>query len=119
MSTFFEAVMNTSRNVLQWYERARLRERFLAMDDRLLTDIGISRDLLKVGVDAWPWRMAGEQRDAASEATLSKASVAQAIAELKVYSDAELADLDLRRGIIEYAVQHGRPDHPEDKRLAA
>ncbi len=35
---------------------ARARSHLLAQSDRTLADAGFSRELLKQGVDAWPWR---------------------------------------------------------------
>ena len=37
--------------------RGLVREELLLKDDRLLADIGISRELLEEGVAAWPWRI--------------------------------------------------------------
>ena len=37
--------------------RGLVREELLTKDDRLLADIGISRELLEEGVGAWPWRI--------------------------------------------------------------
>lgn len=38
--------------------RNRLRNDLLARSDRLLSDIGVSRELLEDGVGAYPWRVA-------------------------------------------------------------
>ena len=40
--------------------RERVRREFLSRNDRYLDDIGVSRDLLEEGVDAWPWKPAAE-----------------------------------------------------------
>jgi uncharacterized protein YjiS (DUF1127 family) len=37
--------------------RARACNSLLTLNDRLLEDIGISRELLQQGVSAWPWRV--------------------------------------------------------------
>lgn len=39
------------------YGQHRVRNELLAMSDRQLTDIGYSRELLRQGVDYWPWRL--------------------------------------------------------------
>ncbi len=38
--------------------RRRARRTLLAKSDRLLADMGFSRELLEQGVDAWPWLVA-------------------------------------------------------------
>ena len=115
--------MGMISRLLAWYERSRLRQRLLRMDEHRLDDIGYSRALLEDGVRAWPWRAPVD-----SMASLGRLDMARmfrptdherAVAELKAYSDAELADLGLSRGIIEDAVRNGRPGYPEDARRAA
>lgn len=39
------------------YGQQRVRNELLAMSDRQLTDLGYSRELLRQGVDYWPWRL--------------------------------------------------------------
>ena len=41
---------------ITWLRRLRERQQLLRMDDQMLYDIGCSRDLLRDGVRAWPWR---------------------------------------------------------------
>ena len=50
---------------------------------------------------------------------LSRSEIRRAIAELNQYSDRELADLNLSRSEIPFAVRFGRPDHPHDLNRAA
>ena len=108
---------------LTWLERSRLRQKLLRMDERRLSDIGYSRALLEDGMRAWPWRLqidsiAGLGRLNFSDA-FRRSDYAKAVAELRAYSDAELSDLGMTRGIIEEAVRNGRPGFPEDARRVA
>ena len=109
--------------ILTWIERSQLRKQLLARDDRVLADIGISRDLLQRGVRAWPWTTPAEPVEGLGrfklEPAVSEAEYATAVAELEGYADADLWDLGLTRGTIEEAVRHGRPGFPEDERRAA
>jgi uncharacterized protein YjiS (DUF1127 family) len=99
--------------------RARVRRELLSLSDRALADSGFSRELLEAGVSAWPWRIAEDlepinfaalaQTQQPAYAVPKKNQYRQAVAELKAYSDLELADLGLARSQIEYAVRHGRP----------
>ena len=49
-------MFNKMMNAFQNYANHRTRIELLRMDDRRLSDMGISRTLLLKGVDAWPWR---------------------------------------------------------------
>ncbi len=106
-----------------WLERSRLRQNLLRMDARVLADIGYSRELLKAGVRAWPWKAPVEPAEGLGRLNLgprlSEAAYATAIAELKASSDADLLDLGITRGGIEDAVRHGRPGFPEERQRAA
>lgn len=114
------------KNLIQSLEHAavsigrhRLRRELLKKNDRLLEDLGFSRERLEEGVDAWPWRLSPEDRQLSFSATLDRREARQAIAKLQAYSDRELNDLGLARGDIEHVVHHGRPGYPEGDRLAA
>ncbi len=106
--------------------RVRARNSLLALDDRLLKDVGISRELLLQGVSAWPWReVKVETASAPKQKKIVKVyslvnekeqEIQQAIKELKSYSDRELADLGITRGDIEFVVRNGRPKLDEDPR---
>ena len=110
-------------NILTWIERSRLRKALLRLDERRLNDIGYSRTLLEAGMRYWPWRTPTDPTGGLGrfrfETGPREPGIADAVAELKAYSDAELADLDLTRGTIEHAVRHGRPGYPQDQRRAA
>lgn len=109
--------------------RARVRRELLSLSDRLLADAGFSRELLEAGVSAWPWRV-NEDTGPLNLAALAesdrdvhplpgKNEYRRAVAELRAYSDLELADLGLARGQIEYAVKYGRPGIDNVKVAAA
>lgn len=51
------AFMKNFANGIERYGKHRVRNELLAMSDRQLLDIGYSRDLLRQGVDFWPWRL--------------------------------------------------------------
>ncbi|NND90199.1 MAG: hypothetical protein HKN42_04985, partial [Granulosicoccus sp.] len=87
------------------------------LSDRQLEDSGFSRELLMNGVNDWPWRLdqalvsdAALPGDVAFQTPAPRDSeVRHAIAELKSYSDRELAELGVNRNGIENAVRYGRP----------
>lgn len=58
MSGIFEALNNGFVRFMNNAARNRLRNDLLARNDRLLEDIGVSRELLEEGVGAFPWRVA-------------------------------------------------------------
>ena len=77
------------------------------MSDSQLVNYGISPALVKQGVSAWPWRedclpekLRKVERDLAKEK--------RHVEELQRYTDSELADLGLSRGLIRHAVRYGR-----------
>lgn len=74
----------------------------LRQDEKTLQDIGIIRSELAGGVKNWPWDGSAQQQQAKPVAT------AQAIRELNSYSDRELHDIGINRGMIADAVTHGR-----------
>jgi uncharacterized protein YjiS (DUF1127 family) len=106
--------------------RARVRCTLLALDDRLLKDVGVSRELLLQGVSAWPWRevevetaSASKQKKIVNVYSLvneKEQEIQRAIKELKSYSARELADLGITHGDIEFVVRNGRPKLDEDPR---
>lgn len=106
--------------------RSRLRSYLLTLSDRALKDLGFSRHLLKQGISSWPWRpsiakiLTFDQKvkifDAYGMVNMREKEIKQAIAELKSYSDRELADLDIPRENIEFVVRNGRPRLDEDPR---
>jgi uncharacterized protein YjiS (DUF1127 family) len=82
------------------YERAR--QEMLQLPDRLLDDVGVSRELLEQGVAAWPWR-----KPTAADG-LRGADLKPAVAELRRYNDSELNELGIARSQIETVVARGR-----------
>jgi uncharacterized protein YjiS (DUF1127 family) len=105
MSTLSTRLQSLSSDVGLYLARRRDRKLLLALDDRTLSDISISRELLDHGVKAWPWKLDSDEH----LARLTSASLDKAIRELESYSDIELADLGIARGSIRDAVLHGRP----------
>lgn len=52
---------NFLNRLLTWASHARTRSELLELDDRSLTDIGISREMLMQGRRAWPWRAPADE----------------------------------------------------------
>jgi len=118
MSTNTNAIKSLASNLSMYLSKRRDRKLLLALDDRTLADISISRELLEEGVRAWPWTIPSDSAYVAVTAS----SLRSAVRELESYSDAELADLGISRGGIKDAVMHGRPgiDQPvNDNSIAA
>jgi len=105
MSTNLSPIKSLTSNVGLYLSKRRDRKLLLQLDDRTLTDINISRELLEQGVKAWPWRLHEDSVRVAAAAN----EIRTAVKELQNYSDAELADLGISRGSIQDAVLHGRP----------
>lgn len=75
----------------------------VAQDEKTLEDIGIDRHELMGGVKNWPWDGSRTEQNQAPVAQ------ARAIRELSAYSDRELHDIGINRGMIADAVTNGRP----------
>jgi len=71
-------------------------------DQKTLEDIGIDRHELQGGIKNWPWDGSASQQ---AHAPVVKA---RAIRELNSYSDRELHDIGINRGMIADAVTNGR-----------
>lgn len=74
----------------------------MSSDAKTLEDIGIDRHELVGGIKNWPWdgSMVTQQ--------VKPVAKAHAIRELNSYSDRELHDLGINRGMIADAVMNGR-----------
>ena len=57
MSGLLSSLVNGLIRSRAYSARGLVRQELLSKDDRLLADIGISRELLEEGVGAWPWRI--------------------------------------------------------------
>lgn len=84
--------------------RVEARRILLSQDDKTLEDIGIDRHELISGVKYWPWDGSVTLQQSKQDTTTQ----AQAIRELNNYSDRELHDLGINRGMIADAVANGR-----------
>src|SRR5450432_1002069 len=118
MSTLLQPIKSLAGEFGLFLSKRRDLELLNRLDDRILADISISRELLDQGLKDWPWRVPKE-----SEAVFdTEQGIHAAVRELENYSDAELADLGISRGSITEAVLHGRPgiDRPvNDNTIAA
>jgi uncharacterized protein YjiS (DUF1127 family) len=92
--------------------RARTLALLRGMDPRSLSDMGFSPALLRQGVRAWPWRVEEdvEATGSPTKAGASRTEIRTAVAELRTYTDAELADLGISRRVIPEVVRRGRPE---------
>ena len=102
--SFFKRIINS-------LQRSRQREalNYLEnMSERQLIDCGFSPMLVSQGLKAWPWRIDSITPDASVLDTMLDAEQRN-VDQLNRYSDVELADLGIRRGMIQDAVNNGRP----------
>ena len=110
MVTFFKNFGQRYTEHMVNIGRKHAREALLGKSDRLLEDMGISRDLLEKGVDHWPWTLIESQPVAAVQPVrkLSRREERRAIRALQGLSDRELLDIGITRGNIAHAVRYGR-----------
>ena len=102
--------MSFFKRIINALQRSRQKEalNYLeTMSERQLIDCGFSPMLVSQGLQAWPWRIDSITPDPAILASLSTEQLS--IDQLNRYSDVELADLGLRRGMIRDAVHNWRP----------
>jgi uncharacterized protein YjiS (DUF1127 family) len=104
------------KDTIHNFGRNRLRHQLLSSSDRILEDMGFSRELLLQGVSAWPWRIDGEMNEPRVYSTFNEheKAVRQAIRELESYSDRELSDIGIVRCDIESIVRNSRTDFDTD-----
>ncbi len=57
---FFQRIMHFINAGLERSAYQRTRRHLLRLNDRILEDMGFSRELLERGQKAWPWRMPEE-----------------------------------------------------------
>ena len=91
--------------------RVEARRILLNQDEKTLRDIGISRIELQSGVKFWPWdgSVTSQKQDN------PRVKQFKAIRELSNYSDRELQDIGINRGMIADAVKNGRPTFDNDQ----
>ncbi len=101
--SFFKRIINT-------LQRSKQREAlyFLeGMSERQLIDCGFSPMLVSQGLKAWPWRIDSITPDTSTLENILNTEERN-VEQLNRYSDVELADLGIRRGMISDAVRNGR-----------
>ena len=59
-ATFLKRMMRALTDALERNGQQRTREYLLGLSDRHLEDMGFSRELIKQGPKAWPWRIPEE-----------------------------------------------------------
>jgi len=59
-ATFLKRMMRALTDALERNGQQRTREYLLGLSDRHLEDMGFSRELIKQGPNAWPWRIPEE-----------------------------------------------------------
>jgi len=106
-----KAVGTVYENYMIKRGRVEARKILLKQDDKTLEDIGVSRHELLGGIKNWPWD------GSATKQNLTNQSVKQfkAIRELSNYTDRELQDIGINRGMIADAVKNGRPTYDVDQ----
>jgi len=110
MSALFEKLGTRYTQYMIRQGRNQARHVLLSQSDNVLEDLGISRDLLEAGVNAWPWSSAVEQPvPLAIASPNSWLEQRRAIRELRALSDRELQDIGINRGSIVDRVKNGRP----------
>jgi len=85
--------------------RVEARNILLKQDIKTLEDIGISRHELLGGIKNWPWDGSATRQ----ASTRQQVKEFKAIRELSNYTDRELQDIGINRGMIADAVKNGRP----------
>ena len=104
--------MNFFKRTINALQRSRQREalNYLeSMSERQLIDCGFSPMLVSQGLKAWPWRIDSITPDTSiADKLLSTEQLS--VDQLNQYTDVELADLGIRRGMIRDAVVNGRPN---------
>ena len=108
MSTITKTIAALQGDFSTYLTRRRDRNLLLRQTDRTLADIHVSRELLDLGVKAWPWTVAADD-SSGKPFRLSPANLSTAVQELEAYSDVELVDLGITRGGIVESVLFGRP----------
>ena len=93
-------IMHALTDALERSAQMRTREYLLGLSDRHLDDMGLSRELVKQGPNAWPWRKPSDP--------LVPSLMPAAIAELNTDSDAQSEYVDRRRPALEQAALGGR-----------
>jgi len=103
----FASIGTTFENYMTRRGRVEAHKILMAQDDKTLEDIGIDRHELQGGVKNWPWdgSVTLEKVVPVAKAPVAKA---RAIRELNNYSDRELHDIGINRGMIADAVANGR-----------
>jgi hypothetical protein len=84
-------IMHALTDALERSAQQRTREYLLGLSDRHLDDMGLSRELLKQGPNAWPWRKSGDP--------LVASWMPVATNEVNTDSDAQAAYVDRRRPV--------------------
>lgn len=102
-------IMQSLTGALERSAQTRTREYLLGLSDRHLDDMGLSRQLLKQGPSAWPWRKLSDP--------LVAALMPVATDELNTDSEVQSEYLDRRRPALEQAALGGR--RTNDTKLAA
>jgi uncharacterized protein YjiS (DUF1127 family) len=96
-------IMHALTDALERSAQKRTREYLLGLSDGHLDDMGLSRELLKQGPEAWPWRKPGDP--------LVASWMPAALHERNADSEALPEYVDRRGPDIEQAVHFNRRDN--------
>jgi len=104
--SWYRRLKGSLRGALERSGRARVLTALEGMDPDFLKARGFSPELLRKGVQGWPWQM--ERVDEVRRGPTDE-QFRQSEAELGEYSDAELDELGVCRRDIREVVRTGRP----------
>lgn len=107
--TFVNRIIHALTDAQERSARKQTRAYLLSLSDRFLDDMGLSRELIKQGPEAWPWRKPEEALGSADMFTTPRTR--------KTESDAQSANQDLGQRDIEQTAQINC--HDTDTKLAA
>lgn len=91
--------------------RVEARRILLNQDEKTLLDIGISRHELLGGVKNWPWDGSATTQAQDKQRGITRL---KAIRQLSSFSDRELQDIGINRGMITDAVVNGRLNYDNE-----
>lgn len=105
--SFFKRIISSIAASHEIRARQLVRRELMTLPDYRLADLGFDRAALADGINAWPWRIAGEEfvaPETENQPVLSRRELRQAERELTAMSDRELFELGIARTDIRRAV---------------
>lgn len=97
--------------------RKRACEVLLRSNDRLLEDAGFSRELLKKGVDAWPWQFTDPAPELQA-VMFDKLPIGSTVSEPQSCNEQSPHDPSITKGTITDSVASARESNEEERKVA-